>query len=113
MVRRLEEVLMRNKRPESEEVLNLISALSHQVSHFLAGSRGHKRYYTERLMKSKNVLSQLEEKATDEALRTKSGELSKKLDEVIPEEPVNLELLDEIEKLLGEVKGTKHQLRKQ
>lgn len=113
MDKRLEEALMRGKRPETQEIMDLLEALAHHASHFLLTSGNLERYNLEHLEKSKDILVQLEEKATDKVLREKVQELREKFDEVMPDEPVNEELLDQIQKLKRDIELVSHELRAQ
>lgn len=110
MDKRLEEALMRGKRPETKEVLDLLEALAHHVAHFLLTSGNLEKYNREHLEESNNILRKLEEKTKDNALRAKVGELREKFDEVKPEESINEELLDQIQKLKRDVELVSHQL---
>jgi len=113
MDQRLRKAFEKGRRPETQEVLDLPTALAHHASHFLLTSGGLGKYNLEHLEKSKNILEQIEKKATDNALRTKVEELREKFNEVRPEEPVNEELLDQIQKLRRDVELVSHELRTQ
>ncbi|MFA5872235.1 MAG: hypothetical protein WC858_05995 [Parcubacteria group bacterium] len=113
MDKRFEESLIKNKRPETQEVLDLLEALAHHAAHFLFVSGGLGKYNLEHLEKSKDILVQLEEKATDKILRAKAIELREKFNEVRLEDPISEDLLDQMRKLEREVELVSHQLRAQ